>query len=83
MLCSDASDNATEQGSPLRLTSVSTTLPLLMGSVKAVKKIVVVAPLFLPRVGLRLTPQENWFVDSGVRRIVSERQKQRRAYAKR
>jgi len=47
-----------------RLTSGAMTLPQLT-------KIKEVAQWFLARAGLRLTPQKNWFVDSGVRRICS------------
>ena len=54
-----------------RITTVSTALPLLIGAVEAkFKATVEVAPLFLPRLGVRLQPQE-MSLDSGFRRIVS------------
>ena len=53
-----------------RITTVSTALPLLICAVEAkFKATVVVAPLFLPRLGRRLQPPEMTPV-SGFRRIV-------------
>jgi len=42
-----------------RITSVSTALPLLKGSVDAMQKQVVVAPLFLARLGFAAPAAEN------------------------
>jgi len=43
-----------------RITTVSTALPLLIGAVEAkFKATVEVAPLFLPRLGMRPSPREN------------------------
>jgi hypothetical protein len=54
-----------------------------MAQVKGGEEIVVVAPLFLARLGLAAPAARNESFCSGFRRIIFERQKQRRAYAKR
>jgi hypothetical protein len=55
----------------LRRTKGTTTLPLLIWlASSSVKTTVVVAPLFLPRIGMCPSPQENWSFGSGFGHVV-------------